>query len=214
MRFLVFTLLVSLCVIAVNANDNVLPEEELLDNVSDSVYIGSESDDSVVLGDFEERTILSKFYKGLKLALRTLKGVNCSIKEALYIQLAAKSFVADCENCAVETSKKLTAVIKSCNDVINTVNDIVNYNDNICNNGNYNDGTDADKPTPSSCSKKLRSKFNTLNKQSKNTLKLVKKLPDIPGEAGVCVKASLDALTEAFTLFPTNVIECSKLTSN
>lgn len=183
----------------------------------------AENDDQLVeftpLGNAEEIadlfifSVFGRLKPTIKVGLRTLKGVNCTIKRVLSIRQAGLDFLQAFKDCNSAAFKDLNNVINQVQTVVNTCNDIIHINENVCNNGDYNDEDDAKKKTPAACFSKLVSKMVTLKKQIAKTITLSKKLSSTPGAYGACNVDAVDDLLSVFTEFPTFVKECSKLTS-
>lgn len=123
---------------------------------------------------------------------------------------AADAFPQNIQNCGVAAGKELQNVINSCQDVSNTATDIITLNDSTCQNS-----ADADENTANTakCIGAMATQMYKFNKQLKNTISLIKKVPAVPGAAGDCMQNELNNLTSTFTSFPNFVQECSKLTS-
>ncbi|XP_037938317.1 uncharacterized protein LOC119671650 [Teleopsis dalmanni] len=202
MKFFTFAFIASLCFVAVYSSSAVVEEP---------IDISLESLESLDFDiDFygEDRG----FYGTLKKILRGVKGLNCLIKAVLNIQNVTETFLTDVKACGGNVSKQLKAVIDACNDIIKTTNEILNLNDTICNNSE-DSHLDEDATNSKKCIVKVAKKIVTLNKQIKKAIKLIKKVPQAPGDAGKCVNDALDELQNYFVQFKPAVIECSKLTS-
>ncbi|XP_017479955.1 PREDICTED: uncharacterized protein LOC108369369 [Rhagoletis zephyria] len=163
------------------------------------------------LAEEEAFSIFGFFYFTLKACLRTLKGVNCTIKEVLSIQAAAVDFLSDINNCNVGAVKSVTALIKQVQAVVTTCDEIINLNSKVCNNEAVDDEAVGNKKTPSKCFSKLLNKLITLKKQVAKTVSLAKKVPSTPGVYADCTKTAVDVLVSVFKAFPSDIKICSKL---
>ena len=172
------------------------------------------SDDLI---EFETR---STFYLTLIKVLRTLKGLNCAIKEVVIIHNAAVQLVDDIKACGGEVSQKVQNLINACNAVIETSKAILGINQSICGNSDENDMESrtwhvvAGAQNAHKCFVEMFNNIRKLNKQVKTVVKMIGQIKKVPGDTSKCVLDSIDALTSHFTDFPSNVKSCSKLTSN
>lgn len=159
--------------------------------------------------DLQARGPFSGFYWVLKAALRTLKGVNCTIKQVVVIKNATQKFIDDIHGCGADAVNSFKNVITAAQSVIATCNNIIHLNENVCNN---DESTNGKPSTPFTCFVKLFRQLLKLRTQIKNTISAIKKVPSVPGEAAGCTNAAVTDLTNVFTSFPSNVKTCSKLT--
>lgn len=145
----------------------------------------------------------------LKSILKTLRGVNCSIKGVVNIKQSTEQMLVNFQVCGVETTKQIQAVLDSAQEVLNIANDIIGTNDEICDNPDYlADNVDASAKASSKCVKQLRSKILSLNKQISSTTKLIKK---VPSDAGDCVTNTFSTYQAEIVGFPDFVKSCAKL---
>ncbi|XP_023294686.1 uncharacterized protein LOC111677729 [Lucilia cuprina] len=218
MKFAVFALIVGLCVVAVTANasgDFGLEYE----NVQDYEYVAQELAEEIM--EIEPQGLFSGMYFVLKKVLRTLKGLNCTIKEVIVIRGAAIKFVDDVKACGGEVSAKVQNLINACNDIIETCKDILGINESVC--GNTVDEDEALSRTwnvvsgaqnAHKCYVKMFRKLQTLNKQIKRAVKLINQIKKVPGDTSKCVLNAVDTLEGYFIAFPSNIKTCSKLVNN
>ncbi|XP_065365014.1 uncharacterized protein LOC135958078 [Calliphora vicina] len=202
MKVTIVLLAAVFCFAAVNAASFEKAEAEPIDLLVDEAFA-----DEIV--DFEARSVFSGFYWVLKAALRSLKGVNCTIKQAIIIKGATLRFLGDINMCGADAVSAFSDVITAAQSVITTCNNIIHLNENVCNNDVSTNGKPS---TPFSCFVKLLRQLLRLRNQIKNTLSAIKKVPAVPGEAAGCSKNAVSDLTDAFLSFPANVKTCSKLT--
>lgn len=205
MKFAVFALVLGLC-LAVNAasvdyfveDDEVieLSSSELTDTISDAFLFG----------------VLGRLKPTIKVSLRTLKGVHCTIERVISIRAAGIDFLDAFKDCNSAAFKDLNAVLNQVQTVVNTSNDIINLNENVCHNADYNAEADGNKKTSKSCFSKLVGKMVTMKKQIGTTINLSKKLSSTPGVYGACNVYAVNDLLSVFTEFPSFVKQCSKLT--
>lgn len=153
----------------------------------------------------------TSFYKLLKVALRTLKGLNCSIQGVMNMKEAALNFPTNIQNCGVNAGKELQKVINACQDIVTMSDDIINLRSKYC--GNPDDETDENAASTTKCIAHMAKKIYKLNNKLKDTVNLIKKVPAIPGAAGQCMQDELNNLTTTFTGFPAFIQSCSQLTS-
>ncbi|XP_036336955.1 uncharacterized protein LOC118747071 [Rhagoletis pomonella] len=204
MKVAILAVILGLCLALASANIDYSVENEEPQEFTALDYADA-------LADEEAFSIFGFFYFTLKAALRTLKGVNCTIKEVLSIQTAGVDFLNDVKDCNSGALKSLNALVNQVQAVVSTSNDIIHLNSNVCNNGALDDEADAKKTTPAKCFAKLLGKLITLKKQVANTVSLAKKLPSTPSEYAGCAKSTVSDLISVFTNFPTNIKTCSKL---
>ncbi|KAM7350058.1 uncharacterized protein ACRADG_008740 [Cochliomyia hominivorax] len=182
--------------------------------------VDRELDDEVV--EIQPRTIFSGMYWTLKKVLKTLKGLNCAIKEVIVIHGAATKFVNDVKVCGGEATQKVQTLIDACNDIIETCKNILGINESIC--GNTVDvNSDIQSRTWNvvkgaqnghKCFVQMLRKLQTLNKQINRAIKLIKQIRKVPGDTSKCVLNAVDTLEGNFNQFPINVKTCSKLVNN
>lgn len=152
--------------------------------------------------------IFSPFYWYLKAALRTLKGVNCSIKEAINIKDEAEQFLVNIQACGADAVNEFKNVIASTKQVIVICDNIVHLKGKVCNNGESAEGK---KTSPRKCTSKLFKQLYQLRNQIIKTEKSVKKLPAVPGDAAYCTNSAANLLIDVFYAYPSAVKNCSKL---
>ncbi|KAH8235597.1 hypothetical protein KR032_003758, partial [Drosophila birchii] len=156
----------------------------------------------------EDLRILSGTYKGIKLALRSIKGLNCVLKWVAGIQDSATSFNRNVVGCGVTASKDLTNLINANVQIMTTCSSIVNRKSGVCAN------TDTEGSTISrSCFLQTLRGVWKLTKQVQSAINLAGKLPKTGPNAVACVNDSVNTLVTYYTDFPQNMITCSKLTS-
>ncbi|XP_073831698.1 uncharacterized protein [Musca autumnalis] len=204
MKFTIFALVAVLCLAAVSANAVGFEDSY----PTDLEYVPIDFADEVV--DIETYTIFSAFWWIARGALKTLKGVNCTIKQVIAIRDAAQNFIPSIQACGTDAANAYKNVITSAQAVVTTCNNIINLNEQVCNNDVSTDGKTS---TPSTCFKKLLSQLTTLNKQIKATLTAIKKVPAVPADAASCANSAVSDLTSPMTNFASNIKACSKLTS-
>lgn len=170
--------------------------------------------------EVEPMGLFSGMFSIFKKALRTLKGLNCTIKEVLQIETAALNFVNDVHACGGEVSKKVQNLIDACNNIIKTCKEILGINESICGNTVDEDVTAAQTfgsvtgaQNAHKCFVKMLRKLQTLKKQIKYALKLIKQIKNVPSDTNACVNDAVNTLESYFTEFPANIKACSKLTS-
>lgn len=156
--------------------------------------------------EIEARTFKTLWWI-LKSILKTLRGINCTIKGVVNVKESTEQMFSNFQVCGVETSKQIQAVLDSAQKVISISNDIVNINDNVCNNPDYLADVDASQKASSKCVKQLRSKILNLNSQIKTTTKLIKK---VPTNAGDCVTTTFSTYQQSIIGFPDFVKTCAK----
>ncbi|XP_050335216.1 uncharacterized protein LOC126762483 [Bactrocera neohumeralis] len=163
------------------------------------------------LGDADTFSVFGILWFTLTASLRTLKGVNCTIRRVMSIRDEGVNFLNAFKDCNTAALKDLNAVINQVQAVVNTCNDIIHLNSNVCKNGALDDQTDAKKNTPIVCFFKLLGKMLTLKGQIGKTITLSKKLSSTPGAYGTCNMSAVSDLVSVFTQFPSYVKTCSKL---
>ncbi|XP_075156416.1 uncharacterized protein LOC142229733 [Haematobia irritans] len=205
MKFAVVALLAALCLASVHANAIGYD----VPHPNDLEYVPNDLADGVL--DVDNFSILSTFYWIARASLKTLKGVNCTIKQVMNIKSITQSFIPSVQACGTDAAADFKNVITSAQSVITTCDNIINLNEQVCNN---DESTNGSTSTPSSCFTKLLGQLSTLSSQMKKTQAAIKKVPTIPTDAVTCTNNAVNTLTTAYTNFPTNVKSCSKLTSS
>uniref|UniRef100_A0A1B0FM94 Uncharacterized protein n=1 Tax=Glossina morsitans morsitans TaxID=37546 RepID=A0A1B0FM94_GLOMM len=162
------------------------------------------------LQEFEESSV--KGFVGsvvwfFKTILQTLRGVSCTIKGAIMVIESSEKMIADIQDCRVESSKEVEAVIDSTNEVIRIANNILHINENVCNIPEGAEETDPNQVPPLQCTKLLLKEVIALNNQIGLTIQLVGK---VPVDAGECVTTTLYTFRDEIAGFPKFVKECSK----
>nr|CBA35253.1 CG8661 protein [Drosophila melanogaster] len=193
-------LILALGLFCVNAL--VAPVPSALDS---SPELDDVTDGSLEVEDFG---VLSTTYKSLKIALRSIKGLNCIIKWVAGIKDSATQFNTDVVVCGVTASKEVTKLINANNKILSTCNDLINLRSNTC-----PQTDDEETKVSGSCFVKTLRKVWSLKKQVDNAIKLAKKIPQTGPNAVACVSDAVNTLTTYYTAFPQNIISCSKLTS-
>ena len=162
---------------------------------------------------------ISGIYSVLKTVVKTLKGINCSIKEVLRIQLAAHQFLADITACGGEVNKKVQNLINAIQDIIETTKAIVGISESVCANG----ADETDKATRGKvvdgiksshkCAVNMLRKLTKLSRQIRYALKLIAQIKNVPGDTSKCVLDAVNTLEVYFNDFVPNIKSCSKLPS-
>ncbi|XP_061389887.1 uncharacterized protein LOC133325077 [Musca vetustissima] len=168
MKFAVFALFAALCLVAVNTSAVGFTDDFPTDFVPSDF-----ADDEFV--DIEEYHIFSTFWWITKAALRTLKGVNCSIKQVMKIKDAALNFLPSIHGCGADATKAYANVITTTQNVISTCNAIIQTNEQAC-------------------FTTLLKQFYTLNKQIKAVKTAIKKVPSIPSDAADCANQAVNVI--------------------
>ncbi|XP_043660205.1 uncharacterized protein LOC122624616 [Drosophila teissieri] len=163
------------------------------------------TDGSLEVEDFSLR---STTYKSLKIALRSIKGLNCILKWVAGIEDSATQFNTDVVVCGVSASKDVTNLINANKKILSTCNDLINLRSNTC-----PQTDDEQAKVTGSCFVKTLRKVWSLKKQVDNAINLAKKIPQTGPNAVACVSDAVNTLTTYYTAFPQNIISCSQLTS-
>ncbi|KAI8036041.1 uncharacterized protein LOC128260477 [Drosophila gunungcola] len=189
----------AVCLLCVNALVVPYPREDSSPDLIDL------SDGDVAVEDF---FFLNKIYKALKIALRSIKGLNCVLKWVAGIEDSAKLFNRNVLLCGATASKEVTNLINANLNIISTCNDIINLKTNVC------VLAEGEEPNiTNSCFVNTLRKVWSLKKQIDKAVKLAKKIPQTGPKAAVCVNDAVNTLTTYYTAFPQNMITCSQLTS-
>ncbi|XP_065364228.1 uncharacterized protein LOC135957417 [Calliphora vicina] len=213
MKFAVFALIVSLCLVAVTAKatGNFMIENE---EIQDYEYIAQDLAEEIM--EIEPQGLFGGMYFVLKKILKTLNGVKCTIDEVLRIQVAAHTFLTDITACGGEVSKKVQTLIAAVNDIIDTCKAIIGINESVCANGQDGKttrGVVSGIKSSHKCAVNMLRKLLRLNKQIKRALKLIYQIKKVPGDTSKCVLDAVDSLEKYFTEFPANIKACSNVPS-
>ncbi|XP_014098585.2 uncharacterized protein [Bactrocera oleae] len=163
------------------------------------------------LGEVDTFSVLGILWSALTGGLRTLKGINCTIRRVMSIRDEGVNFLNAFKGCNSAAFKDLNVVLSQVRTVVKTSNDIIHLNSNVCKNGALDDQADAKKNTPFVCFFKVLGKILSLKNQIGKTITLSKKLSSTPGTYGTCNIDSVGDLVSVFTQFPSYVKTCSKL---
>ncbi|XP_037812294.1 uncharacterized protein LOC119604036 [Lucilia sericata] len=210
MKFAVFALIASLCLVAVTAKatgEFMFENEE----IQEYEYIAQELADEIM--EIEPQTIFNGMYYVLKKVLKTLNGVKCTIEEVLRIQVAAHTFLTDIAACGGEVSQKVQNLIDAVNDIIETCKAIIGISESVCANEQDTRGVVSGVKTSHKCAVNMLRKLLRLNKQIKRALKLIYQIKNVPGDTSKCVLDAVDNLEKYFTEFPANIKACSNIPS-
>jgi len=163
---------------------------------------------------FNKPGLFAGVIDALKIALRTLKGLNCTIKEVIEIRAACFKFLAAVENCGTEITGKAQEVVEAVVSIILTCDELIHMNSTICGNGDpvENDDEVDNVSTSITCSWTVLNKMMSLVKTIETTTNMIKDLALIPNDANVCFSVASRDLLVAFITFPDNIVQCSKLT--
>ncbi|XP_073835702.1 uncharacterized protein [Musca autumnalis] len=156
----------------------------------------------------QPRTIFSAFWWLVKSVMKTLRGINCTIKGVVNVRDSTGEMLRNFQRCEANTVKEAQAVVDSAQKVLSLTNEILHINDEVCGNPNYTDeNVDPKAKVSASCAKQLRSKIISLNNQIKTTVKLTKK---VPKDAGDCALNTFTKYRDSIADFPGFVKECKK----
>ncbi|KAH8420179.1 hypothetical protein KR009_006864, partial [Drosophila setifemur] len=158
--------------------------------------------------EVEDLRIFNSIYKALKIALRSLKGLNCVISWVVGIQDNALQFNRDVITCGVTATKDVTNLVNANLKIISTCNSVFTLRSGLCSQADA-----EESKITNSCFVKVLSKVWLLKKQVDKAVTLAKKLPQTGPNAVVCLNSSVSSLTNYYTQFPQNMVSCSKLTS-
>ncbi|XP_023294692.2 uncharacterized protein LOC111677735 [Lucilia cuprina] len=210
MKFAVFALIASLCLVAVAAKatgDFMIENEE----IQEYEYIAQELADEIM--EIEPQTIFNGMYYVLKKVLKTLNGVKCTVEEVLRIQVASHTFLTDIHACGGEVNQKVQNLINAVNDIIETCKAIIGISESVCANEQGTRGVVSGVKTSHKCAANMLRKLLRLNKQIKRALKLIYQIKKVPGDTSKCVLDAVDQLEKYFTEFPANIKACTNTPS-
>ncbi|XP_023034551.2 uncharacterized protein LOC111519210 [Drosophila willistoni] len=198
------------CLLSTNANSIASNEKDLVDSLNfDDLDLELDLLTAELDGDYmeiDEFGIFRGFRRILKKALKTLRGVNCTIKAVVEVLDAATKYVDAVDACGVEVPKSVAKIVQSCKSIISTCNDIIHLNSNVCDNANYDDETDGEKSTTKKCFIQLVKTILKLRRQIKSTLKQIQKLPS---DTNKCFVDATDKVKVSFQEFPSNIKNCT-----
>lgn len=144
--------------------------------------------------DFEEYGALRKFKNALKKALKSVRGVNCILKEVTAILSASTGYVDAIDACGTNVPKDVLAIVDSVKTIISLCNDVINVNSKLC---AADEEAGTDKPTSSKCFWKLLKTVMRLTRKINRTIKQIAKLPTDTSscfvDATLSVKASYNS---------------------
>lgn len=116
----------------------------------------------------------NSFTTNLKNSMKTLGGVNCLVESALEVENAANGFADDIKACNVKQNEAISTILDDCNLLKALSKRVVEANDNVCENDEYNEKSDAKKTASSRCAQEVKTKMTYLYNFLQYSLKDVK----------------------------------------
>ncbi|ALC48469.1 CG8661 [Drosophila busckii] len=163
----------------------------------------AELDDDYV--DIDSYGFIGSVRKALKKALKSLRGVNCIVKEVTEILEACTKYIDAIDACGTQVPKDVMAIVNSCKAMIGMCNKIIHLNSQLCNNDHYDDTTDSGKMSTKKCSWQLFKAVMKLTRKLNRTIKLITKLPS---NTSSCFVGATNEVKITFDNFLPNVNVC------
>lgn len=191
----------------VTLQGNAAGPNELFDNLNvDLDVLEAELDDDYM--DIEEFGFVMTVRKILKTILKTVRGLNCLLKEVTNILEACTKYVDAIDACGTAVPKDVAAIVTSCKTIITLCHNIINPQSDKCAPSKGDDAdTDADSTQSTSRGCFLQSLRATikLTKKIKSTVNQISKLPT---DTSSCFSDSTNAVKESFNNFLPNIRTC------
>ncbi|XP_060662697.1 uncharacterized protein LOC132795808 [Drosophila nasuta] len=184
------------CLLSVNANaagPNAVGFEDF-----DLDEFEAQLDDEYM--DFETFGFIRSVRKALKKALKTVRGVNCIIKEVNEILSASTGYVDAIDACGTAVPKDVLAIVNSCKTIISLCNDVINANTKLC--GTSEDGT---KTTSKKCFWNL---FKTVMKLTRKINTTLKQMASLPSDTSSCFVDATNSVKTSYNNFLPNIDTC------
>ncbi|EDW00043.1 uncharacterized protein LOC6564709 [Drosophila grimshawi] len=185
------------CLLSTNANATAGDSTNFEDIDLDTLI--AELDDEYV--DVQEYGFIRSVRKVLRKALKSIRGVNCIVKEVTEILTAATDYVDAVDACGTAVPKDVAAIVKSCKDIITICNNIIHLNSQLCS----TDDTDSNQMSSKKCTYQLFKATMKLARKINTTLKQIAKLPS---DTSSCFGTATNQLKETFNNFLPNINAC------
>lgn len=104
----------------------------------------------------------SDFEENVKIASKTLGGINCMIDAVFNIENAAKDYSDDIDLCTAELSVEVSQILANSDSITKKTDIVIELDNGICQNAAYNEKTDAKKTASSSCASSMKKGMNKL----------------------------------------------------
>lgn len=152
--------------------------------------------------DIEEYGFIRSVRKILKKALKSVRGVNCILKEVNAILAASTGYVDAIDACGTAVPKDVLAIVNSVKTIISLCNDVINVNSRLC---AADEEAGTDKATSSKCFWRL---FKTVMKLTRKINRTIKQITKLPTDTSSCfVDATLSVKTSYNNFLP-NINTC------
>ncbi|XP_034475708.1 uncharacterized protein LOC117782779 [Drosophila innubila] len=187
------------CLLSTNANavgpdvffENLDVDFDLLDAELNGDYM-----------DIEEYGFITWVRTALRKLVKTVRGVNCILKEVNAILKACTDYVDAIDACGTAVPKDVAAVVSSCKAIISICDSIINLNSKLCAAG---DDADANAPSSKKCCWNVFKATMKLTRKINTTLKQIAKLPT---DTSSCFLDSTNAVKQSFNDFLPNINTC------
>ncbi|KAH8397577.1 hypothetical protein KR222_011130 [Zaprionus bogoriensis] len=193
------------CLLSANANADVSAPSrvEEADLIAALELLDEQLDDDYM--DFEEFGFIRTVRKALKKALKTVRGVNCILKETIAILAASTGYVDAIDACGTAVPKDVAAIVTSVKNIISICNDIINLNSKLCAAESTDDDTTASKPSTAKCSWNLLKALMKLTRKINRTLKQIAKLPT---DTSSCFVDATNSVKTSYNNYLPNINTC------
>ncbi|XP_023176451.2 uncharacterized protein LOC111603195 [Drosophila hydei] len=158
-----------------------------------------ELDDDYV--DVEESSFISSVRDALKVALKTLRGANCTVKKVADILIATTNYVDTIDACGVTVTKDVAAIVKSCKNIIAICNDIIHLHSKLC----ATDEAKANALSSRHCSWQL---YKTVRRLSSTIRATRKQIAKLPADTSSCYVNATNDVKASYDQFVPNINAC------
>lgn len=152
--------------------------------------------------DIEEFGFIRSVRKVLKKALKSVRGVNCILKEVTAILSASTGYVDAIDACGTAVPKDVLAIVDSVKTIISLCNDVINVKSNIC---AADEEAGTDKATTSKCFWRL---FKTLMKLTRKLNRTIKQIASLPTDTSSCFVDATKSVQTSYNNFLPNINTC------
>ncbi|KAH8387197.1 hypothetical protein KR093_005447 [Drosophila rubida] len=185
------------CLLSAQAN-TAGPYAVSLEDMDLDAFEGLLDDDYT---DFEAHC-LRGIRKVFKAVLKTLRGVNCTMKQVTMILEATTNYLDAIDACGTKAPKDVLAIVDSCKAIQNMCYQIIHLNSELCG----PDTDDEDKMSSKKCSWQL---FKALMKLTRKINKTLKQITNLPTDTSSCFLDATTDVKNSFNSFQPNVKACS-----
>lgn len=151
----------------------------------------------------------SDFEKNIKIAAKTLGGINCMIDAVFSVENAALDYSSEIDLCNVEPSAEVSQIVSNSESITKKTDNVINIDNGICQNTAYNEKTDAKKAASSLCINSMTNAMNKLYKVVDSTKNYISNNESNISDS--CLKIATTQFKTELPMFEELVKNCAKL---